>query len=314
MENKQSPDKNTKWPVKRRQFVASLTTGAAILGTGIIGSATASGPTSLGSFETNGVERITVDITPEEIAIKRIKTADRIESFGKRRLSTTETYERPAVRKDDYPRKTRISYEQPWTGYIAPREQWVQLARSPNRDQLMFTEEQLENVAEREGVRIESYPDQLPKYYHNNVDGLWELSGPINLLGFRTSFDDASECASNIEDNGDGRLWTTTVADATRYALTGSTFQRHEESVASGPLGITGRTHARLWNGNDGDYVLVAAHEDDNVPHEAVSYLEAEYRIVDFMNSSKDGYDAGNDEKVGLDHNGKVSYIAETNT
>ncbi|APW97438.1 hypothetical protein CHINAEXTREME_06490 [Halobiforma lacisalsi AJ5] len=88
----------------------------------------------------------------------------------------------------------------------------------------------------------------------------------------------------------------------------------NEASVASGPFGIIGRTHGRIWSGPVDFYGIVAAHIDDAVPHEAVSYLEAEEEITDMMDGEDDLFDAENDQHPGtgddlLDHNGRVSLI-----
>lgn len=300
----------------RRTVLKTAAAGLSLFGTGAVGSVsgrTGTHPT-LNDFRVQGRKIQHVKVRPEYIETTTRKISPDLQRrYGPEQLESTHRHERPHPELDDLPRKDTSVYNNPWNALIAAEDEWIDLATSPNADEIMVSGAELAAQASEQDVSIDSYPDQLPKYYYNNEDGLWELSGPINILGSPFTFDGAEDCASNIASNGTGSYtWTTSVVDAARYALTGSTFQRHEESVASGPFGFTGRTHGRLWNGTDDDYVLIAAHEDSWAPHEAIAYLEAEYRIVDFMNSSKDIYDAGNDEEVGLDHNGKVSYIANT--
>ncbi|WP_255192879.1 hypothetical protein [Natronobeatus ordinarius] len=295
----------------RRTFLGTVAVSVGFAGFGLGTVVAKSGPSvDMKDFAVGGRKSTTVEIRPEEVVVKTIKQSPELkERYGDDKIQNIETYERPEPERDDLPQEDTIVETGMWRGFVAKEDEWVTLAESDNADQLMFSPE------EKNESDIEvNYPDEHPKYYHNNEDNTFVLSGPINLIG-SVQFDDADHCASNIASNGTGSYtWTTSVADATRYALTGLQFQAHESSVASGPLGITGRTHGRLWNSSS--QVLIAAHEDNWVPHEAVSYKESEERIDSFMESSFNHYDANNAEDPDgnqlLDHDGEVTLVFET--
>lgn len=296
----------------RRSFLMASAAGLSVFGVGAAQSAGAqmTDEPDVTEFYVEGRQLIRTMIRPKQVEIVTHKISpDLKERYGSSVLKNRETIERPEPDRDDLPHRKTIVENEPWSGYVADEAEWVALADSDNADQIMMSVSSTGEV----GPAL-AYPSDFPKFYHNNEDGRWVLSGPINLVG-SFLYDDASDCASNIADNGNGHFWTTSVTDATRYALIDGTYQRQEASVASGPFGVFGRTHARLWDAPRG-YTLIAAHQDDRFPHKAVSYLEAEYRIADFMTSDRDRYDADNDEHWWKgqmkDHNGKVTYLFET--
>jgi len=309
----ENPERETekKYNSTRRKFLGAAA-GSAVLSSSAIGTVVAkSGPKiDISDFEVTGKKRTTIDINPSEVTVTTKKSSPELKKrYGKMSIKNEEVKDRTHPEEDDLPRTDTIVKDEHWKGTVAKEDEWVELVQSDNADQLHFS-----MSSEGEIGKAAEYPEVHPKYYHNNEDNMFVLSGPINMVG-SVQYSDASECANNIASNGTGSYtWTTSVIDATRYALTGFQYQAHEASVASGPFGITGRTHARLWNSDD--QVLIASHEDSWVPHSAIAYDDAEVRIDGFMDSSTNRYNVGNDEKPSggqlLDHDGEATLIFDT--
>ncbi|WP_440770071.1 hypothetical protein [Natronorubrum sp. DTA28] len=295
----------------RRTFLGAVA-GSTILASSALGTVVAkSGPNvDMADFSVEGRKITTVKITPSEVEVTTKKQSPQLQDrYGKSSLEVTQTHERPEPERDDLPREDNFTETEEWKDIVAMEDEWAKLTESDNADQLLVSMSENGEIGP-----AASYPSEHPKYYHNNEDNMFTLSGPINLVG-SVQFSDADDCASTIASNGTGSYtWTTSVTDATRYAMIDGQFESHDESVASGPFGFTGRTHGRLWD--SGTQVLIAAHEDDTVPHEAVSYLEAEERIDGFMDSFTDHYDVDNAEDPSgsslLDHNGKATLVFDS--
>ncbi|WP_254864426.1 hypothetical protein [Halovivax gelatinilyticus] len=302
--------------VTRRSFVNSIAAGGLITGTTVIGNGKANLSEKAPSDEDLHIEGnmlIKTRIAPEKIQIDIRKTSpDLVERYGKAALTESIEYERPYPNKDDLPKRDVVVKRDTWTTRVGTEGEWER-----------YYGETLNGSTAGHDVSPTHYADEVPDYYHNLNDGIWEQSGPINLIGELWSDPDtmADDIVTASEHDNQrrpwGTNWTTSVADATRYLYDpdAGQYRSHDASVASGPAGFTGRTHARIWETPHHDVVMaMAAHEDDWVPHEAVAYLESEYRIAENvddeyesnMHATKDIIDFGNS---GLDHNGKASLI-----
>ncbi|WP_230198705.1 hypothetical protein [Halopiger djelfimassiliensis] len=250
-----------------------------------------------------GKQVIHAEITADEVVItKRKRSSDLVDRYGMREVVEERTISRRAPERDDLPRTGQRELRTDWETHHARGDEWATLFES-EREALM-----------RSGVADEAetpFPSAVPKYYHAADSGGYELHGPVNLLSNSTA--DADALAVEIDGEG-GLFWNTFPVEYSRHMYIDGEWTEHEASVASGPFGIVGRTHARLWSGPNDTFGIAAAHIDDAVPHEATSYLEAESEITDMMDGTADYYEAGNGEHPGtdnglLDHNGAVSLI-----
>ncbi|ELY92945.1 hypothetical protein C483_06425 [Natrialba hulunbeirensis JCM 10989] len=273
-----------------------------LAGVGTIGSARADDTVDREDIRVTGQQIIRRTIEPDEVIYEITKQSPELNRrYGIGAIHQTEVKERTHPEEDELPERQSTKVERkPWDSYVGKTEEWIPVQDAETTGSDVSTQATV------------SYPDGVPKYYFRNTDeGLWEQSGPINLI----SFGDADDLDSHIRDeckSGRNPAWTTTVADAARYLLVDGDFTQHEASVASGPLGFAGRWHGRLWNYDNGR-VLVAAHEDsavvhgDGLGHVAQSYLDAEHRFMEDVPGVADHYEATVD--VGLDHNNRVSHI-----
>lgn len=281
----------------RRSFVQSIAASTALFaGTGV--SSASAEPTNRGpdeeTFRVKGTQIIRRKVQPKAVEIKITKKSpDLKERYGKGTLQKTLERERPNPEKDDLPKQAPTEVEKrEWNAYIATKDEWVALQNA---------ESEPDNGVSTDRAR---YPSSLPKYYHENVDGLWERRGPINVLSYETEFSDANDLAGAIAARGG--TWTTYVIEYKRHALIDGSYKVHDASAATSPDGTFGRQHVRLWTA--GDYVIGGAHVDSNAPHSVTSYIEAEYELQNVVGGWRDHYRAYNDKG---DHNGLVTRLSD---
>ncbi|MFD1646966.1 hypothetical protein [Haloarchaeobius litoreus] len=249
------------------------------------------------SFRVRGTETVTVRIDPEEVSVTRRRVSPDLERrYGRasRALVTTETYPRPEARSDDLPARDTRTIRRPWDTHYATAEEW----------ETYYTERDV-STTEVSGDAL-ARPSDCPKWYFEAVDGGYELKGPMNLAGSNT-FIDMDEAVDTLTSNG----WTDIVVQYNRYAWVpqNAQFEMQHQTAATGTFRILGGYHAKFWD--TGDYVTMTAHEDDAVPHEAISYRTAENEIASVFEDAS-GVDAITDyydfENGGdLDHDGFVT-------
>ncbi|WP_323171959.1 hypothetical protein [Natrialba sp. PRR66] len=299
-------ENRTSTNMNRRTALGAL--GASLLATGTgfgIGGAGATDGSAreLGEFRVTGTIVTRATIRPTAVTITKRKTSSELkERYGKSEVVEERTIERPDPEADDLPEKAKREERRDWDALYATGDEWETLFET-QQETLMFTDD---------GVSADaSYPSYVPKYYHAQDSGGYELKGPVNLLSNSTA--NANDLAVEIDSEG-GILWNTWPVEYGRHMYIDGEWIENEASVASGPFGVLGRTHGRIWTGPYSNYGIVGAHIDDSAPHEATSYLDAEQEITGMMNGNSDYYDADNGEHPStgnslLDHNGDVSLI-----
>lgn len=249
------------------------------------------------AFRVRGTETVTVRIDPDEVSVRRRRVSPDLERrYGQasRALVTTERYPRPDDRADDLPRRDSRTVRRPWDTHYAKAEEW----------RTYYTERDV-STTEVAGDAV-SRPSDCPKWYFEQVDGGYELKGPMNLTGSNV-FIDIDEAVDTLTSNG----WTDIVVQYNRYAWVpqNAQFEMQHQTAATGTFRILGGYHAKFWD--TGDYVTVTAHEDDPVPHEAISYVTAENEIAGIFEDASgvgaitDYYDFENGGD--LDHDGLVT-------
>lgn len=298
MSERRNSGRQSEKSTTRRSFARSIAAGGALLMGTSVGSASSTqsnrGPDKE-DFRVEGKQIFRRKVRPKSVELKVTKVSqDLKERYGRKALQETVEHERPNPDEDHLPERSPTEVEQkPWDSYVAAEDEWAALRRTES--------ESSEGVESAYGPR---YPSSLPKYYHNNVDGLWELKGPINILSYNTDFSDAGDLAAAIAARGGS--WTNRVVDSKRYALYNGTYRRQDAAAATGTFGFRGRKHIRIWDA--GDYIMGAAHIDSSYPHKATSYIKAEYALHDVVGGYRDHYRAYNDKK---DHNGLVTRLED---
>jgi len=126
-----------------------------------------------------------------------------------------------------------------------------------------------------------------PQWTWSNVGYMiYEKEDPINLVWNDNS---ANMVKSEILDEG----WTDHPAQNPQYASDPQWGWVLADGVADDEFRIYGGYHARLWQTSYGD-VVANAHHDDNFPHEADQYEQAEDLIAGFYGNgwivNKDDY------------------------
>lgn len=285
----------------RRSFIRGTAVSASFLGSIGIGSAAARQNTKdhqLEDFRVKGKQTTRIKIKPNIIEYKITKTSpDLNKRYGFGTIQETEIVERLNPEEDGLPKRapTEVTREK-WDSHWALSDEWRELQK-------------VELESER-GGNIQSHtdwdwPSGIPTYYHKPSGSGWEMAAPINLLA---DGNDASELAQHIDEMCSTPLngWATMVAQKDRYMLINGSYIKQHASVASEAFGVRGRTHARIWNHNN-SYLCVGAHIDDEHPHEAIAYEEAEERIMRDVSGANDRYFNG--FTYYKDHDGHASKI-----
>lgn len=296
VENKSRSDQRTRRGVLRSIGVATGTV-VGIGGATHRVSATAI-PDALESFQTRGKETVTTHITPTEFRVKRqLVSTDLKERYGRASLVTTETHPRPTDHDDGLPERDLRKDHRSLETYYAKEDEWTKYLTERDK------------AASEMGPRAVDKPADCPKWYYDNVEGGFELKGPMNLVG---------ECNSGTVDRLVSVLfadrWTDVVIQYNRWAWVPqhTQFEMQHASAATHSAGFLGRRHVKFWKTGD-QYFTGAAHEDDAFPHEVASYTAAEFEIVGIFNdssdcsSNKNAYDFDNSGYG--DHGGYASYI-----
>lgn len=278
----------------RRGAIGTL----AALGAGVVttGSAVGHG----GSGEANGEfgvrgQRVRRDeITPEEVTVTvRKSSPDLKRRYGQEKatISKTETYPRPEPEADDLPMRDTQTVTEPWEATIATADEWRRA----------FDEGGASASTAGYSYREEYYDFGLFEY--EKVDGLFERTAPMNLISPYS----IGAITDVLTNNG----YTTTVVQYNRHAYDSERdeFRTQDKSAATGTFGFLGRTHVKFWG--FGGYVSASAHVDDAVPHEAVSFDDAEQEIENIFDDAaywygdEDYYDVDNGSF--LDHDGAAT-------
>ncbi|UPM42013.1 hypothetical protein [Halocatena salina] len=295
-EKKSKESKQTRRAVLR---AIGVTTGSLIgLNTGTYEISAETIPTTPDAFRVQGKEIVTTRITPNEARVKRRRiSTDLKERYGRESLVTIETYPRKDNNNDGLPNRETRTVRRPWNTYYAKEDEWDEYLTG--RDKVM---------AEISPAALDR-PADCPKWYYENVDGGFERKGPMNLVGL-TINKKIDGLVSILQSWG----WTDNVLQYNRFAWIPqrSQFEQQHRSAAESSARLDGGYHVKFWATGD-TYTTITAHEDDRVPHEAVSFNTAEFEIVDIFNSHgrsnaiKNRYNFNNSGY--LDHGGYVSHI-----
>lgn len=249
------------------------------------------------SFRVRGTEVVTLRIDPDAVTVRRRRVSPDLERrYGRdsRALVTTETYPRPEHRSDGLPTRETRTLRRPWDTHYATADEWAAYYR--------------QREVSATGVTTDAVarPSDCPKWEFEAVDGGFARSAPMNLAG-SNAFVDVDGVVDTLTDGG----WTDIVVQYDRYAWVPQhqQFESQHAAAATSTFRILGGYHAKLWD--TGDYVTVSAHEDDTVPHEAVSFEAAETEIASVFDGASDAgsivdyYDFENGGQ--LDHDGLVT-------
>ena len=250
-----------------------------------------------GRFGVRGREIRRERIRPEEVEVTvRKSSPDLKKRYGKNKatISRTETYDRPKPEEDDLPTQETRTTTAPWEAEIATEAEWREA----------FTDSESRSVGEASvsttdhSYREDYYDFGLFEY--EKTDGLFERTAPMNVI----SPESLSGVVGVLDSNG----YTTYVVQYDRYAWDSDqyTFRTQDRSAATGTFGFLGRKHVKFWE--FGGYVSGSAHVDSSVPHEAVSFEDAEQHIEGKFDGASGwyGYDDYYDVDNGsfLDHDG----------
>ncbi len=250
------------------------------------------------SFRVQGTEIVTTHIKPDEVRVRRrCVSTDLKERYGQQAIVSTETHPRPENQDDGLPKRNTRTIRRPWDTYYAKDDEWAEHLAKRDKEASSIETNALDK------------PIDCPKWYYENVDGGFERKGPMNLAGLTQS-----KNVSAITDILVSQGWSDVVLQHNRFAWVPqrSQFEMQHKSVATDPARVDGGKHAKFWaTGNN--YITGTAHEDNWVPHEAVSYNSAEFQIVNIFNSRgianaiKNRYNFNNGGY--LDHGGYVSHL-----
>lgn len=260
------------------------------------GSSTAEPKPAPDEFTVSGHQIRRVEIKPAEVTVHTRKvSSDLRRRYGLTPpvLTKTERFERPDPAADDLPRRDRRTVKEPWETYYATEEEWRAVLDDRRRSA---------GVAYSEGTYAEK-ENPYGIWEYEAIDGGYEIAAPMNVI----SPGDLGDVVGVLDDNG----WTTYVVQYNRHAWNSATgqFEQQHDSAATGTFGFLGRKHAKFWEFEG--YVSCSAHIDDAVPHEAVSFEDAEQAIEGVFDDATGwyGYDDYYDTDNGgqLDHDGQAT-------
>jgi hypothetical protein len=247
-------------------------------------------------FSVSGHQIRRLEIEPEEVTVHTRKvSSDLTRRYGITPpvLTKTETFERPAPEADDLPRRDSRTIREPWNTYYAKDHEWRAV---------LGENTQTAGVTYTEGTYAEKQ-NPYGIWEYEAIDGGYEIAAPMNVISPQR----LEDVVGVLDSNG----WTTYVVQYNRHAWNSATgqFEQQHKSAATGTFGFLGRKHAKFWEFEG--YVSCSAHIDDSVPHDAISFEDAEQAIEGVFDGASGwyGYDDYYDTNNGgqLDHDGQAT-------
>lgn len=282
----------------RRSFLRTLGGAASVFATASLfanGGAAKEGPAP-DEFAVSGHKIVRAEIRPDEVTVHtRRVSPDLARRYGITPpvLTKSETFDRPNPEADDLPQRDTRTEKRPWNTYYAKEDEWRSVLESRT---------DAAGLAYTQGTYAE---EQNPYgiWEYEAVDGGYEIAAPMNVVS-----DEAMTDVVNILDSNG---WTTYVVQYNRHAWNSETnsFETQHASAATGTFGFLGRKHAKFWE--FGGYTSCSAHIDDEVPHDAISFEDAEQAIEGVFDGASgwygydDYYDTNNESM--RDHDGEAT-------
>jgi hypothetical protein len=289
----------------RRSFVKLL---SALSVSGVVGAGSASGsdgtPSAVEEFRVAGQQSVTASVKPNRVDVQQIVVSDQLKRrYGDRRVVFKQSVSRPSPADDQLPRTGKTTETSPWEGYYATASDWKRL----------YTDEV--GTQENGGGDLPKETDYRHGVYEykpaENTTG-YAIAAPMNVVSPEPKkyIKDTA-----VTDHYVGRF----IFQHDRYAWNTQTdsFVAQDDTIANKNFRVNGGEHARMWSFEG--WTSISAHLDSKVPHEAISFADAEQdfrRIFNETNNwsvSDDAVSIGNDEglpsEAPNDHDGSATKL-----
>lgn len=289
----------------RRRFAKLL---GALTTSGVIGAGQAAGsdrgPTTIEEFRVVGQQNVTTTIEPDHVSTSQTVVSDQLKRrYGTDRIVFEETVARPDPAEDQLPKKDEVTRTRPWTGYYAATSDWKRL---------YVDEVSTQRNAGGDLPKETNYQHGVYEYKPAENDDGYVIAAPMNVVSPQ---DKEPIKDTAINDHYVGRF----IFQHDRYAWNtqSNSFEAQDDTIANKNFRVNGGEHARMWSFEG--WTSISAHLDSKVPHEAISFADAEEDLRRVFNEksnwtvSKDAVDIGNDKglpsEAPSDHNGSATKL-----
>jgi|GEM_PF-2474372 len=289
----------------RRDFVKLL---SALSVSGVVGAGHASGsdgtPSAVEEFRVAGRRSVTASVKPNRVGVRQVVVSDQLEErYGNRRIVFKQSASRPNPTDDQLPRTGETTRTGPWEGHYATASDWKQLYTNE-----VDTQEDIGGGLPKETDYQHGVYEYKPA---ENTDG-YVIAAPMNVVSPEPKkyIKDTA-----VTDHYIGRF----IFQHDRYAWNTQTdlFKIQDDTIANKNFRVNGGEHARMWSFEG--WTSISAHLDSTIPHEAISFADAEQdfrRIFNNTNNwsvSDNAVSIGNDEGLPTeapdDHDGSATKL-----